>query len=136
MTRCFACVPNVLPAHCRRDPFFLLATGSDPSMTVTTQSCVQLRITSSTLTRLYRQPSSPRTPAARSAYSIAAAVVYVTRPDIASDGALPLLKIVSSFSTPNSERMILTDLCLEHRNYAYDPIASARFSRNRQLDWR
>ena len=72
-------VPNVLSAHCRRDPFFLLTTGSDASTTVTTQSCVQQRITSSTLTRLYRHPSSPRTPAVRPAYSIAAGDVCILR---------------------------------------------------------
>ena len=93
--------------------WLLLTTSSDPSITVTTQSYIHQRITSPMLT-----PSSPRTLAARLAYSIAAAVVYVARPDIASDGALPLLKIVSPSSTPNSERTILAVSCSEHKNYA------------------
>ena len=59
-----------------------------------------------------------RTPAARLAYSIAAAVVYVAGPNTASDGALSLSKKVSPFLTPNLERTIVTDSCLEHRNYA------------------
>ena len=45
---------------------------------------------------------------------LAAAVVYVARPDIASGGALPPLKIVSPSSIPSSPHMTLTALYSRH----------------------
>ena len=70
---------------------------------MTTQSCVQQRITSSTLTRLYRHPSSLRTPAVRPAYSIAAADVYILRGSTGHSLRRCLAPLKNSFSLPDPE---------------------------------
>ena len=107
------------PAHSRGGPFFVdhgLFPFDDRDYAIV--CTVTNNIVNTDLSLRTPHAFSPRTPATRPTYSIAAAVVIMARSNTVSDDALHLQKIPSPSSTPNLEPTILTDLCLRHRNYA------------------